>query len=227
MPLQWSGRNEPVLPAAGRPPLRSGTRKRPSGAPSRRTDSPRTTTTHQNGERDTRDASRSLGSARRVVASDAAVPRWWGCRRMAGGSARSPVSSGARRAVLVPPTVLSGDRLQRVSTRCHQSDTTTNKRPRQRPYADGVTTTKNRRRPTLPGPCGPSTIGAEGLNGSVRKGKRCFPLAIATGNLSSPRVNAPRGPEEQRDRSPRAFKTTQCQCTDISRRKISVKPSTH
>ena len=43
---------------------------------------------------------------------------------------------------------------------------------------------KNRRRPTLPGPCGPSTIGAEGLNGSVRKGKRCFPLAIATGNLS-------------------------------------------
>src|ERR1700760_2617529 len=45
---------------------------------------------------------------------------------------------------------------------------------------------KNRRRPTLPGPCGPSTIGAEGLNGSVRKGKRCFPLAIATGNLSRP-----------------------------------------
>ena len=41
---------------------------------------------------------------------------------------------------------------------------------------------KNRRRPTLPGPCGPSTIGAEGLNGSVRNGKRCFPLAIATGN---------------------------------------------
>jgi hypothetical protein len=40
----------------------------------------------------------------------------------------------------------------------------------------------NRRRPTLPGPCGPSTIGAEGLNCSVRKGKRCFPLAIATGN---------------------------------------------
>ncbi len=42
--------------------------------------------------------------------------------------------------------------------------------------------TTNRRRPTLPGPCGPSTIGAEGLNGSVRNGKRCFPLAIATGN---------------------------------------------
>src|SRR3954453_19591608 len=38
----------------------------------------------------------------------------------------------------------------------------------------------NRRRPTLPGPCGPSTIGAEGLNCSVRNGKRCGPLAIAT-----------------------------------------------
>jgi hypothetical protein len=41
---------------------------------------------------------------------------------------------------------------------------------------------KNRRRPTLPGPCEPSTIGAEGLNCSVRNGKRCFPLAMATGN---------------------------------------------
>src|SRR4029450_13257023 len=40
---------------------------------------------------------------------------------------------------------------------------------------------KNRRRPTLPGSCEPSTIGAEGLNCSVRNGKRCFPLAIATG----------------------------------------------
>ena len=40
---------------------------------------------------------------------------------------------------------------------------------------------KNRRRPTLPGPCEPSTIGAEGLNCSVRNGKRCFPLAVATG----------------------------------------------
>ena len=40
---------------------------------------------------------------------------------------------------------------------------------------------KNRRRPTLPGPLGPSTIGAEGLNFSVRNGKRCFPLAKATG----------------------------------------------
>ena len=41
----------------------------------------------------------------------------------------------------------------------------------------------HRRRPTLPGPCGPSTIGAEGLNCSVRNGKRCFPLAMTTGIL--------------------------------------------
>ena len=37
---------------------------------------------------------------------------------------------------------------------------------------------KNRRRPTLPGGCPPSTIGAEGLNCSVRNGKRCLPLAM-------------------------------------------------
>ena len=44
----------------------------------------------------------------------------------------------------------------------------------------------SRRRPTLPGLLKPSTIGAEGLNFSVRNGKRCFPLAIATGNRESP-----------------------------------------
>ena len=56
--------------------------------------------------------------------------------------------------------------------------------------------TKNRRRPTLPGPCEPSTIGAEGLNCSVRNGKRCFPLAKATGKT---RETTP----------PRSFKTAQ------------------
>ena len=35
-----------------------------------------------------------------------------------------------------------------------------------------------RRRPTLPGGCPPSTIGAGGLNCSVRNGKRCTPAAI-------------------------------------------------
>src|SRR4051794_39728733 len=55
---------------------------------------------------------------------------------------------------------------------------------------------KDRRRPTLPGPCKPSTIGATGLDCSVRNGKRYFPRAIATGNLSRPRLT-------------RAFKTAQ------------------
>ena len=32
------------------------------------------------------------------------------------------------------------------------------------------------RRPTLPGPCGPSTIGAGGLNGRVRVWERVVPL---------------------------------------------------
>ena len=41
---------------------------------------------------------------------------------------------------------------------------------------------KNRRRPTLPGGCPPSTIGAGGLNFSVRNGKRCFPAAMTAGN---------------------------------------------
>ena len=48
---------------------------------------------------------------------------------------------------------------------------------------------KNRRRPTLPGGCPPSTIGAERLNGSVRNGKRCFPLAISPPKRSRRSVN--------------------------------------
>jgi hypothetical protein len=37
---------------------------------------------------------------------------------------------------------------------------------------------ENRRLPTLPGGCPPSTIGASRLNFSVRNGKRCFPAAV-------------------------------------------------
>ena len=36
----------------------------------------------------------------------------------------------------------------------------------------------NRRHPTLPGACAPSTIGASGLDFSVRNGKRYFPVAM-------------------------------------------------
>lgn len=42
---------------------------------------------------------------------------------------------------------------------------------------------KNRRHPTLPGACAPSTIGADGLDFSVRNGKRYFPAAM-TAELS-------------------------------------------
>ena len=42
-------------------------------------------------------------------------------------------------------------------------------------------------RPTLPGPCGPSTIGAGGLNGRVRDGNAWFPSAIVTKRLKEPR----------------------------------------
>src|SRR5205807_8571659 len=58
----------------------------------------------------------------------------------------------------------------------------------------------NRRRPTLPGPCRPSTIGAEGLNCSVRNGKRCFPLAKATGNLGDRRPAVPQNCTAPRQR---------------------------
>ena len=78
---------------------------------------------------------------------------------------------------------------------------------------------RNRRRPTLPGPCEPSTIGAVGLNCSVRNGKRCFPHAIATGNCSRPTPAAAGGA-----RCARSLKTTQlANETEYQ----SVKPSTH
>ena len=51
-------------------------------------------------------------------------------------------------------------------------------------YSVAGRTTKNRRRPTLPGGCPPSTIGAERLNCSVRNGKRCLPLAMHHRNFA-------------------------------------------
>ena len=45
-------------------------------------------------------------------------------------------------------------------------------------------TKKNRQRPTLPGGCPPSTIGAERLNCSVRNGKRCLPFAMRHRNFA-------------------------------------------
>lgn len=39
-----------------------------------------------------------------------------------------------------------------------------------------------RQRPTLPGPCGPSTIGPDGLNFHVRNENGCNTIGITTGN---------------------------------------------
>src|SRR6266487_1484198 len=48
----------------------------------------------------------------------------------------------------------------------------------------------NRRLPTLPGGCPPSTIGASRLNFSVRNGKRCFPAAMTAEVVRALRVSA-------------------------------------
>ena len=48
------------------------------------------------------------------------------------------------------------------------------------PIAGGPSHVRARRRPTLPGPLDPSTIGAGGLNFRVRNGNGCDPSAMAT-----------------------------------------------
>src|SRR5205807_253521 len=60
---------------------------------------------------------------------------------------------------------------------------------------------KNRRRPTLPGGCPPSTIGPGELNFSVRNGKRCFPAGM-TAELSKARRFAYARGSEQYARAP-------------------------
>ena len=69
---------------------------------------------------------------------------------------------------------------------------------------------KNRRRPTLPGGCPPSTIGAERLNCSVRNGKRCLPFAM-----------------HHRRFARRSVELENCTRQVWVRIKISVKPSNH
>src|SRR5436305_4144060 len=54
---------------------------------------------------------------------------------------------------------------------------------------------RNRRRPTLPGGCPPSTIGPGELNFSVRNGKRCFPAGM-TAELSKERGKSSRLPSK-------------------------------
>ncbi len=99
---------------------------------------------------------------------------------VAGGPRSSRAGTGCARRPAKDASVFHEDP-ERVATREATVAGTTNG-----PQTGGHSFTLNRRRPTLPGPFGPSTIGAEGLNCSVRKGKRCFPLAIATGSSREP-----------------------------------------
>src|ERR1700704_6311616 len=75
------------------------------------------------------------------------------------------------------PPNRDGTRTVRVTRRAAENQALNASPP---PVRDRRGRSKNRRRPTLPGPCGPSTIGAEGLNGRVRDGYAWFPFAIAT-----------------------------------------------
>src|SRR6476660_2743995 len=70
-----------------------------------------------------------------------------------------------------------------AAARCAEAATEVAPERRRAAPKDDTCVLIKRRRPTLPGPFGPSTIGAERLNCTVRNGKRCFPLAIATEKL--------------------------------------------
>src|SRR5204863_1536684 len=75
----------------------------------------------------------------------------------------------------------------------------------------------NRRLPTLPGGCPPSTIGASGLNFSVRNGKRCFPAAM-TAELSG-------AASRYRDsRAPSKLHSSNTRCSKSRPRAISTGP---
>ena len=67
-----------------------------------------------------------------------------------------------------------------------------------------------RRRPTLPGALAPSTIGAGGLNFSVRNGKRCTPAAMTAESVKGgtrPPARRAREPGVGRSSAARTFKT--------------------
>ena len=137
-------------------------------------------------------AARKPGSRRRGGARTRAGPP--GPRAGARRTGRSP--RGPRRERRARPGPRRRSAIGRSSRRADRTARAASRASAQRAHnaeraARGAARSRNnRRRPTLPGPCGPSTIGAEGLNCSVRNGKRCFPLAIATGNWSRPRPPA-------------------------------------
>jgi hypothetical protein len=126
--------------------------------------------------------SASTGSSPSRRASARSVPRAWPrvppttCTT---GPARSSASLPRRAHTPpgLPPTRLAGD--QQSCLLMSRFGRARSPRAQKRAAPTGGSFNEDRRRPTLPGGCPPSTIGAERLNGSVRNGKRCFPLAIS------------------------------------------------
>ena len=87
----------------------------------------------------------------------------------------------------------------------------------------------SRRRPTLPHglPC--STIGAGGLNFSVRNGKRCDPSAIATGKSCGARLRARRAASLNldADRRPTEHQKSDQASRTISTGRLNASPRLH
>src|SRR2546423_2763632 len=94
------------------------------------------------------------------------------------------------------------------------------------PFRTALSLLIKRRRPTLPGPFGPSTIGAERLNFSVRNGKRCFPLAIATERLRDRPLPGPQNRTAEPQSPPEATNIV-VSGGDKNWVKKSVKPSSN
>src|SRR5688572_25027503 len=83
---------------------------------------------------------------------------------------------------LIEPLDVRADRVEVVVRRevelAHRNSISDRTATKKRPEVGRLRARLIRRRPTLPGGCPPSTIGAGGLNYSVRNGKRCTPAAM-------------------------------------------------
>ncbi len=105
----------------------------------------------------------------------AQLPSSWVCQHY-GSYYETPEGAATK------TTILLAHR-QRTAT-CGTTDTSVATRPTTEKPATEVAgfLIKIRRRPTLPGGCPPSTIGADGLNFRVRNGNGCDSIAMTTGN---------------------------------------------
>ena len=124
--------------------------------------------------RPARRARRSVARAARRRSCAAGTTRAGASRRAAAPQDRAPPEPRQphrRPSVSCPPATQPSPDAQTCA-----APGTRKGRPEGRPFQSKPAATYS------PRPEGPSTIGAVGLNCSVRNGKRCFPHAIATGN---------------------------------------------